>query len=60
LLPPPKNGTFFGFSEGKQSVIAFSDVNLFRKLTGGSKLPPYDTIENCPINPNLTIEKIPA
>jgi hypothetical protein len=26
---------------------------LFRKLTGGSKLPPYDIIENCTINCNL-------
>ena len=41
LAPAIENGTFSNFPKENKTIIACGDVILLRKITGGSKLPPY-------------------
>jgi len=44
LAAATENWYNFRISAGNHDTIACSDVNLFYKLTGGSKQPPYGIV----------------
>ena len=41
MTPPPELHSNSGFPEGKSWIIAFGDVILLCKMTGGVVTPPY-------------------
>ena len=56
LAPATENGTFSDFPKENNTIIAYGDVLLRSKSTGGSELPPY--AENVKFSGLLTTTRV--